>query len=136
MQMLAPNDGSVYYNYKGNHSVIPLALVDANYKFIYHHVGINGRAGDAGVFMSSALAQGLESNTLGEPCPLPLPGTTEAIAHFIVGERCIPSEALPKLGGKHEFEHRRRHIFDYRLSRARCLSENVFGILATRFGIF
>ena len=141
VRMLAPNDGSVYFNYKGNHSIILLALVDASYRFIYYHVGVNGRAGDAGVFMNSALAQGLESNTLGVPDPRPLPGRTDAIPHFIVGDDAFPlkpylMKPYPSRGASDECERRRRRIFDYRLSRARRLSENVFGILAARFGIF
>jgi hypothetical protein len=38
--------GSEFYNYKKDYSVI----VDANYKFIYIHVGTNGRVNDAVVF--------------------------------------------------------------------------------------
>ena len=35
--------GAVFYNYKGFHSVVLLALVDAHYKFMYVDVGANGR---------------------------------------------------------------------------------------------
>lgn len=34
-----PRSGGRYYNYKGYHSIIMLALVDANYKFLYVDVG-------------------------------------------------------------------------------------------------
>lgn len=39
----------IYYDYKADHSVIMLALVDANYKFPYVDVGTQGPASDAGV---------------------------------------------------------------------------------------
>ena len=34
-----PHSGSQYYNYKGYYSIIMLAVVDANYKFMYVDVG-------------------------------------------------------------------------------------------------
>lgn len=44
-----------------------MALVDANYKFIYVDVGAAGHAGDAGVFGDSALKKALTSNSLDLP---------------------------------------------------------------------
>ena len=43
------NSGSYYFNYKYNFSIVLLALVDAEYKFIYVDVGCNGRKGAASI---------------------------------------------------------------------------------------
>lgn len=51
--------GSVYYNYKGFHSIVLLALVDANYKFIYVDIGSPGCGSDAGILSDSPLRQAL-----------------------------------------------------------------------------
>ena len=45
--------GSPYYNYKGFFSVMLLALVDANYSFMWCNVGANGSSSDADVFNHS-----------------------------------------------------------------------------------
>ncbi|XP_062412373.1 uncharacterized protein LOC134102312 [Sardina pilchardus] len=36
------NSGSLFYNYKGRFSVVLMAVVDANYKFVYASVGTQG----------------------------------------------------------------------------------------------
>lgn len=57
------NGGSQFYNYKGNNSIVLLALVDANYKFIYIDVGSYGRNSDGAIFANSALGKSLTSDS-------------------------------------------------------------------------
>ncbi len=57
-----PKDGgSLYFNYKKIHSIILMALVDADYKFIWIVLGDNGSASDAQIFNSSELRECIES---------------------------------------------------------------------------
>ena len=49
------NSGSTYFNYKSFFSIVLLALVDADYKFLYVSVECQGRISDGGVFENSEL---------------------------------------------------------------------------------
>ncbi|VEN36077.1 unnamed protein product [Callosobruchus maculatus] len=59
--------GSFYYNYKGRNSIVLLGLTDANYKFLYVDVGVNGRVSDGGVFRESSLKKGIDRKILNFP---------------------------------------------------------------------
>lgn len=48
-----PKGGSAYYNYLKYHSIVLFAIVDADYKFLYHEVGAEGRVGDATIWNQS-----------------------------------------------------------------------------------
>ena len=125
----------------GFQSIILLALVDANYCITYFDMGTNGRAGDASVFRESALGKRLERNELGIPGPRPLPSSNYPLPFFIVGDDAFPLKPYllkphpaKRIGDMAVLEQERRmeRMFNYRLSRARRISENVFGILAAR----
>ena len=46
-----------------------LALVDANYKFIYVDVGCNGWISDGGIYRNSSLSIAIDNATFGIPQP-------------------------------------------------------------------
>ncbi|XP_036343074.1 putative nuclease HARBI1 [Rhagoletis pomonella] len=127
--------GSYFFNYKGFHSVILLAIVDANYKFLYVNVGTNGRANDAAAFNESSFLEGLKKNAFNIPPDSKLPGTNETVPFVFVADDAfkLTSRILKPHGQRSSDYHK---IFNYRLSRARRVVENAFGILANRFQIF
>ena len=64
--------GSKYFNYKGYFSLVFLAVVDAEYKFLWVNVGASGLSSDTQIFNCSKLKKMTENRTLGLPPPEPL----------------------------------------------------------------
>ncbi|XP_053987931.1 uncharacterized protein LOC128881174 [Hylaeus volcanicus] len=107
----APADsGSQFFNYKKTFSIVLLALVDAYYKFIAVNIGGYGRNSDGGLFASSKL----------------------------VGDEAfsLKKYLLRSYLGSQIQEDRSKRILNYRLSRARRVSENPFGILSQKFQLY
>jgi hypothetical protein len=100
-----------------------MAVVGPSYQFIYIDVGSNGSLSDGGVFRNCSLFEALENGLL------PNNGV-------IVGDDAFPLKTYlmkPYPGGNLAYDEK---IFNYRLSRARRISENGFGILVSRFRVF
>ena len=128
--------GSEYYNYKGYHSIILMGVVDADGKFLYVDVGSRGTVSDGGIFGVTPLRHALEHNVAGVPPDEPLPGEIQPTPYFLVGDNAFPMRKfLQKPYGQRRPDRRMRN-FNYRLSRARRVVENAFGMLAQRFRLF
>lgn len=117
-------------------SIVPLALVNVGYKFIYVDVGQNGHPFDVGAFKKSSLANSLET---GEPhitSKFQPSGTDKSVPYLFVGyDAFLLNDDMmkPYKGAQLTKE---QMIFNYRLSRARLIVENALGILANRFRTF
>ena len=66
------NLGSEYFNYKGYFSLVLLALVHAEYKFLWVNMGASWSSSEAQIFNHSKLRRRIENGTLGLPQPVPL----------------------------------------------------------------
>ncbi|KAK5648232.1 hypothetical protein RI129_003124 [Pyrocoelia pectoralis] len=82
--------GSYYYNYKGDHFIVLLAMADAKYKIIYCNVGANGRTSDGGVFRESGLFKAMSSGYLLFPQNRPLSGRVLEVPYVIVVDDAFP----------------------------------------------
>ncbi|XP_043247587.1 protein ALP1-like [Amphibalanus amphitrite] len=127
------NSGSEYFSYKKTFSTVLLAAVDGNYRFVYVSVGSAGRESDGGIFGRSDLAEKLRDGTLGLPPAKPLPGTEVTLPHVFVADEAFPLTAnimRPYPGRTEARLGRPAAVFNYRLSRARRVVENAFGIMS------
>ncbi|XP_072143454.1 uncharacterized protein [Dermacentor andersoni] len=135
--IVAPrNSGSLYYNYKGTFSVVLMAVVDSNYKYILIDVGAEGRHSDGGIFQNSTFGRALLQDRLSVPACARLPGTTGTIAPFtFIGDEAfqLRTDFMHPFPAKQLNDARR--VFNYQLSRARRCVENAFGITAARWRI-
>lgn len=126
-----PDSGSYYYNYKGFNSMVLMVVANANYEILYVSFGTNGRVSDGGVLECTDFYDKLLKGNLNLPRPNP---SNDLPYVFISDEAFALREDFLKPYNVRVLNDERR-IFNYRLSRARRVVENVFGIMVARFGV-
>ena len=127
--------GSEYFNYKGYFSLVLLALVDADYKFLWVNVGASGSSSDAQIFNRCKMKRKIENGTLGLPPPEPLGPGGPDLHYFLLGDDAFA--LMPWLVKPYSRRQltREERIANYRISRGRRVVENSFGILVKRFRV-
>lgn len=130
-----PNSGSTYYNYKGTHSIVLMAIADAQYKFLYIDVGCNGRVSEGGVFNKCSFAAAMITGALNLPEESPLQGRTMDQPFVIVADDAFALRINVMKPFPGRSLNAAQRIYNYRLSRARRVVENAFGILSARFRV-
>ena len=112
-----------------------MALVNANYEFIYADIGSNGRISDGGVWRDCSLNLKLEKQELAIPNDQLLPNSSIIAPYVFVADDAFPLKQNILKPYPHRSQTKSEIIFNYRLSRARRTVENAFGILANRFRV-
>ena len=134
--ILRPKDyGPDFCNYKGFFSIAMPVIVDCDYKFLFLDVGCRGRISDGGVFRNSAFNKASQRDKLNllDPAPLPtsidptwLHEQNDPLPYVFVADDAFPLHFLKPYPQKNLSDMKR--IFNYKISRRRRISENVFGI--------
>lgn len=128
--------GSEFYNYKGTFSIVLFAIVDPNYNFIYANAGCQGRISDGGVFKNTSFHKLMVDGRLSLPPKTILAGRERECSYVFVADDAFPlTPHIMKPYSGHQEKGSVKRIFNYRLSRARRVVENAFGILAARFRV-
>ena len=127
---LIPGSGSLFYNYNKLYYIVLMVVVDAHYRCVYIDVGAQGSSSDGGVFKECELFKALDGQYVGLPDPETIPSDAKPIAYHLVGDEAFALKTwmmkpFPGLGRNTE-----ERIFNYRLSRAKRVVENVFGMLS------
>lgn len=132
------NSGSAFFNYKDYFSVLMLAVVDADYKFVAIDVGSYGRECDAGIYLKSNFGKQIKEKKNNIPPPSALPSTETILPHVILGDEAFAlHENLMKSYPKDQSTNdKSKTIYNYRHSRARRTTENTFGIMASYFRVY
>lgn len=110
---------------------------------IFPDIGSPGRNSDGGIFQSSEFGQAFQSDTeekLHLPSQAELPGTNVKVPYVLVADEAFPLKhnIMRPYPGRTTPGHLSyaQQVFNYRLSRARRIIENAFGILVARWRIF
>ena len=132
------NSGSLFYNYESYFSVVLLAVGSADYRFVMVDVGAYGSSNDSGVLNHTPFFKQPRNKNLDVHPSRQLPNDTEEthVPYVLLGDEAFPLRCdLMRPFARHGLT-KERHIFNYRLSRARRVVENAFGILAKQWRLY
>lgn len=127
--------GSKFFNYKDFFSVVLLAFVDANYKFVMVDIGSYGKEGDSGILEKSEIGTMVRNETFYPP---PRKVGETVLPYVVEGDEAfkLSTNMMEPFPRKEARADTKNAVFNYRLSRARRVSENSFALLSQVFRVF
>ena len=128
-----PNTASEYFNYKKQFSIVLLAVADATAKFVAFDLGAAGSQSDGGIFKDGGLGGICKSSFF--PKPSNLGEQAIQVPYFLLGDEAFALDVNMMKPYPHRSAMGDEKVYNYRLSRARRIVENAFGILCARFRV-
>ena len=132
---------SEYYSYKRFFTLVMLALVDYDYKFMFFDVRCQGKSSDGGFYNNTSLSNVIENKLLDLPPPRQLPFSedpewihdyeTECWPFMIVAKDTLPLKPQIMKPYSHRNLDDKKLLFNYRASRYRKVTENAFRIFSS-----
>ena len=120
--------GSDYYNYKGFFSLVLLALVDAEYRFLWLDCGSSGSYSDAQIFNRSLLRKKIEDGSLGFRA-------SSTLHYFLLDNDVFALMPWMVKPYSQRQLSREEKIANYRISRGMRVVENAFEIPVSCFRV-
>ena len=122
-----------YHNFKNFYSIVMMALVDSKCRFIWGTCGFPGNSHDAIIFQSTQLWSDIKEGNFIPEIAANLNGVL--VPPLVVGDSAFPFQPwLMKPYGNAVLTPEQRY-FNYRLSRARMVTEECYGQLRGRWRI-
>ena len=75
-----------YFNYRKTHSIVPLAVCNADYEFLLVDIGDAVRQSDGSVYANSKLGHAIDKNLLNAPSPEKIRNSSDLFPYVFVGD--------------------------------------------------
>ena len=135
-----PKSGSLFFNYKGSFLINLMALVDHDYRFTYIDIGQYGSNSDGAIFKDLEFGRAFMNDQLNVPDPVHFPNfpASGPVPYCFVADEAFPlrCDLMRPFPRGTACLSQDELVFNYRLSRARRIVENAFGILVQHWRIF
>ena len=122
-----------YHNFKNFYSVVLMAMVESRYRFIWGSCGFPGNSHDAIIFQSTALWENLKGDDF-----IPDIGHKVAditIRPLVTGDPAFPFQPWLLKPYTNAILTEKQTYFNYRLSRARMVTEGAYGQVKGRWRV-
>ena len=121
-----------FHNFKNFYSIVLMAMVDSKYRFVWGSSGFLGNSHDAIIFKSTNLWDALQNGLL--PNIAKVVGEV-SVPPLIVGDSAFPLQSWLMKPYTNATLSPKQRYFNYRLSRARMVTESAYGQLKGRWRV-
>lgn len=119
-----------YHNF---YSIVLMAMVDSNYRFVWGTCGFPGNSHDAVIFQSTKLYSDIKEGTFIPQISKDVNGVQ--VPPVVLGDSAFPLSSWLMKPYTNAVSTPKQYNFNYRLSRARMVTEGAFGQLKGRWRI-